>query len=230
MNLLPPLLSRSILPTLRLLAAGLALGAASAGALAQQPDEASSLVYTCTDAHGNRLTSDRPILACIDREQRVLNRSGTTVRVIPPTLTAAEREAREAREREAAAQRQRERDAIRRDQALLTRYPDKATHDAAREEALAQTVLVLDTIQARLDELSSEREELKKEMEFYSKDPSSAPPKLRRAVEENIKAVETQWRAIAAKQEERKRINASFDAEAQRLQLLWQARDAAARR
>ncbi len=29
-----------------------------------------SAIYTCTDAQGRRITSDRPIAACIDRPQR----------------------------------------------------------------------------------------------------------------------------------------------------------------
>ena len=62
-------------------------------------------IYTCVDAQGRRLTSDRPIRACIDREQKVLNPSGTVRRVMPPSLTAAERAAAEARERQAAAER-----------------------------------------------------------------------------------------------------------------------------
>jgi len=109
------------------------------GALAQgSGTPAPGGIYTCIDAHGRRLTSDRPIPACIDREQRELNRDGTVRRIIPPTLTATEREAHEAREREAALKRQRERDIQRRDQALITRYPDKAAHDAGRAEELAQ--------------------------------------------------------------------------------------------
>ena len=63
------------------------------GALAQgSGTPAPAGIYTCIDAHGRRLTSDRPIPACIDREQRELNRDGTVRRIIPPTLTATERE------------------------------------------------------------------------------------------------------------------------------------------
>ena len=107
-------------------------------------------IYTCVDAQGRRLSADRPILACLDREQRELNRSGTTRRVIEPTLSTAEREAQEARKREAALSRQRARDMIRRDQALITRYPDAAAHDAARRAALAQTQAVVDAATARI--------------------------------------------------------------------------------
>jgi len=195
---------------------------ASAAASAQ-PGGTGASIYTCVDAQGRRLTSDRPILACIDREQRELNSTGTVRRVVPPSLTVTEREAREAREREAIVERQRARDAIRRDQAMITRYPDKAAHEAARKEALAQTQAVVETAERRIAELAAERKALDDEMEFYRKDPSRAPAKLRRAIEDNAQEVQEQRRAIGGQQDERSRINARFDDEAQRLQPLWQA-------
>ena len=36
-------------------------------------------IYTCTDANGRKLTSDRPIPACLDREQNVLNPQGREI-------------------------------------------------------------------------------------------------------------------------------------------------------
>ena len=184
-------------------------------------------IYTCVDAQGRRLTSDRPILACIDREQRELNNTGTTRRVVPPSLTATEREAREAREREAYLDRQRARDTIRRDQALITRYPDRATHDAGRREALTQTQGVVDAAERRIADLAKERKGLDDEMEFYRKDPSKAPARVRRAIENNAQEVEEQRRAIAGQRDERNRINARFDEDLTRLQPLWQAKAAA---
>lgn len=58
-------------------------------------------------------------------------------------------------------------------------------------------------------------------MEFYVRDPARAPAKLRRALTDNAEAVAAQRRAIAAQQEEQRRIHARFDAEALRLQTLW---------
>ena len=40
------------------------------------PAGAQSSIYTCIDAQGRRITSDRPIPQCLDREQRELSRSG----------------------------------------------------------------------------------------------------------------------------------------------------------
>jgi hypothetical protein len=210
----------SALPALGL--AGALLGGAPAWSQAKQDDGGS--IYTCVDAQGRRLTSDRPIMACIDREQRVLSSSGTLRRVIQPSLTASEREARELREREATIARQRALNLIRRDQALITRYPDRSAHDAARAEALAQTQTVIDAAERRIAELAAERKALDDEMEFYRKDPSQAPPRVRRAIEDNALSVQTQHRAIAGQQEERNRIHARFDEEAERLQPLWRAK------
>ena len=56
-------------------------------------------IYTCVDKQGRKLTSDRPIPECIDREQRELSPTGTVRRVIGPTLTEHERAAREVERR-----------------------------------------------------------------------------------------------------------------------------------
>lgn len=207
-------------------AALLALGAPHAQA--QQQTGSVGGIYTCVDAQGRRLTSDRPIMACNDREQRELSRSGTVVRVIGPTLTPKEREAEEARQRQAELDRQRGRDAIRRDEALVNRYPNQAAHDDGRKKALAQTQVVVNAAQARIDDLKAERKGLDEEMEFYKKDPSKAPAKVRQAIETNAEAIAVQERAIGAQQAERDRINAAFDEQLARLRQLWQAQSSAA--
>jgi hypothetical protein len=48
-------------------------------------------IYTCIDAKGRKLTSDRKIPECSDREQKILNPSGTVKARIGPNLTAQER-------------------------------------------------------------------------------------------------------------------------------------------
>jgi len=94
-------------------------------------------VYTCVDAKGRRLSADRPIDECMDREQRVLSPSGLVVRTVRPQPTAAEIEAQQAAEREQALVRQRQEQSRRRDTLLLTRYPDRAAYERARERALS---------------------------------------------------------------------------------------------
>ena len=69
----------------RLLAAELMLCLAVLAAHGAQA--APGQIYSCVDAKGNKLTSHRPIAACADREQRVLNADGSVRQVMPPTPT-----------------------------------------------------------------------------------------------------------------------------------------------
>lgn len=126
-------------------------------------------IYTCTDAKGRRLTADRPIAECNDREQRELAPNGRLRRTVGPTLTAAESAAKEAQDRKAAEEAQRVAEEKRQQKLLVVRYPNQAAHDAERARALANVT----------------------------------------------------------HPEERKRINARYDEELQRLKLLWRESSAA---
>ena len=99
-------------------------------------------IYTCVDANGRKLTSDRPIAACIDREQKILNPSGTVRGNIAPALTPQELAAQEQKDQLLAQERNRKDEEKRRDRALLVRYPNRAAHDEERVEALKQIDVV----------------------------------------------------------------------------------------
>jgi hypothetical protein len=189
-----------------------------------QPQPATTQgIYTCVDAKGRNLTSDRPIPECIDREQKVLNPSGTVKAKVGPSLTAQERLAIETKEKAQAEELARINEEKRRDRALVTRYPNKAVHDKERAEALAQIGVVRQAATNRSEELARERKALLDEMEFYKKDPSKAPPSLRRQVEEVAQSIAIQTRFIADQDAESKRVNLRFDEELVRLKQLWAA-------
>ncbi|MFT3818354.1 MAG: hypothetical protein QM750_12090 [Rubrivivax sp.] len=193
---------------------------AGAAALAQQPRaDASSIIYSCTDDQGRRLTSDRPIAACSAKEQQILNRDGSVRGVHPPTLTADERAAIEARERKANAERMAQIEATRRDKNLLNRYPNEAAHRKAREAALDTVRLAVKATDDRLKELEAERKPLLNEAEFYKG--KRLPAKLRAQMEANDTAVEAQREAAATQQAELERVNRIYDIELARLQKLW---------
>jgi hypothetical protein len=176
-------------------------------------------IYTCTDAAGRTLTSDRSIAECASREQRVLAPDGSLRSIIGPTLSREEqaerdaRIAREAREREA---KQREQ---RRDRTLLARYPDRATHDVARDDALASARSVIRSAEARIAQIATERKALEAEAEFYVGKP--LPAKLAQQMEINDAAAEAQREVIGTQQAELDRLNRVYDAELQRLRGLW---------
>ena len=180
-------------------------------------------IYTCVDAQGRKLTSDRPIPECNDREQKLLNPSGTVKQKIGPSLTAAERAAQEAKEKQELEERNRLSEEHRRDKALLSRYPNRAAHDKERNEALAQISAVSKAATTRLAELAAQRRKLDDEMEFYKKNPDKAPEYLRRQVEENTQSATVQRRFIADQEDEARRVNGRFDDELTRLRQLWAA-------
>ena len=89
-----------------------ALCAASVWAAA--PASGGGPIYTCTDSHNRVITSDRPILDCLDRDQKVLNGDGSVRRILPKSMTAEERAAAEEAQRRKIAEEQAHQDAIRR--------------------------------------------------------------------------------------------------------------------
>jgi hypothetical protein len=201
--------------------AWLAAMALSAGA--QAPAPTTGGVYTCVDAKGRKLTADRPIVECIDREQKILNPSGTVRAKVGPSLTAKEMADIEAKEKREAEERNRTAEEKRRDRALLARYPSKAVHDQERADALAQIAVVVKAATNRLDELAKQRRTIDEEMEFYKKDPTKAPAYVRRQLEENTQSQSVQRRFIGEQDAEAKRVNERFDDELGRLRQLWAA-------
>lgn len=198
----------------------LALGGVCTTAVAQTPPVVGG-VYTCVDAKGRRLTADRPIPECTDREQKILNPSGTVKAKVGPSLTAQERAELERKEKQEIEERSRTVDEKRRDRALLNRYPNKSVHDQERQQALAQIEVVVQAAKHRLEELAKQRIAIDEEMEFYKNDPAKAPAYVRRQLEENLQSQAVQRRFIGEQDAEAKRVNARFDDELVRLRQLW---------
>lgn len=194
--------------------AAAALGAAASGACAQA-------IFTCVDAKGRKLTSDRPIAECADREQRELSQSGSTLRTVRPPMTQAERLAEEERTRKAEEEKSRQQEALRRDRALLTRYPNQATHDRERAVAIKRVDDTVVVAARRTAELQAQQKKLDQEAEFYRSDRARFPPDLKRQFEEQEKAVASQRKFLEGKEEEKARINARFDEELGNLKRIW---------
>ena len=201
--------------------AALMLACGFAGTIWAQTGPVIPGVYTCTDAKGRKLTSDRPIPECTDREQKILNPSGTVKAKVGPTLTAQEKAEQEQLAKREAEERGRLAEEKRRDRALLTRYPNRQVHDKERQEAINGINVVIQAAALRLNDLVSQRKGIDEEMEFYKKDTSKAPAYLRRQLEENIQSQSVQIRFINEQKAEVERVNMRFDEELVRLRQLW---------
>ncbi|MDZ7859017.1 DUF4124 domain-containing protein [Sphaerotilus sp.] len=176
-------------------------------------------IYTCVNAKGQRITSDRPIAECLDRAQELRNSDGSVRKVVPPSMTAEERAAHEDRLRREMAAEAMRRDAIRLDRNLLGRYPDEARHQRARRAALEPLNTALSATERRLAELEHERRRLQDEAEFYKG--RDLPRELKIKFGNNQAALQAQQDAAQNHQAEINRINATYDQELARLKRLW---------
>ena len=193
----------------------------AAGLLAMAPAQAEG-IYSCEDARGRKLTADRPITDCLDREQRVLRGSGGERGRIGPSLSEKDSYLQEQRQRAAAQQRRQALDAQRREQALLQRYPRQELHDTEQRQALAALSERITIAVQRMDVLRVERGIQSQEMEFYIRDATLAPGTLQRLVADTDGMLYQQMRYLQGLQRERMDLLQRFSAEQQVLQRYWQ--------
>jgi hypothetical protein len=208
--------------SLRAAAIAAALGGLAPPAPAQ-PSGPGGSIFVCTTAQGRRLTSDRPIPECLDREQREIGPSGAVRRRIAPARTEEERAADEARQKQQETLRRQQTEAARRDQLLLSRYATPEQHAAARQAALQRSLEVDGMSRQRIAVLEKERAGLRQAQREAVGPGAGNAGAIQQQLQFNASELDAQQRFLAAQGEERQRINARFDAESQRLQPLWEA-------
>lgn len=201
------------------------LACALAGAVASAC--AQSRIYSCTDAKGRRLTSDRPIPECSDREQKELGPLGTVRRTIPPMLTPAERALKDEQDKKLAEEQQRQAEEKRLQKLLVARYPTQNTHDAERAKALQPVDEAIASGRKRIVELQDQQKKLRAQSDA-TKAPPDAVAKLKRQLEDNEQQTAAQVRVVATQEEEKARITKRYDEELVRLKRLWVQQAAAA--
>ena len=176
-------------------------------------------IYSCDDGKGHKLTSDRPIQECLDREQRLLNKDGSHRETVPPRMTADEQAVYEDQLRQKATQDAARKDAVRRDRNLVLRFPNEVAHNKGRVAALDDLRKAIAISEKRVAELKSDRAQLATEAEFFKG--KALPYKLRLRVEDNEATQQAQRDIIMNQKAEMVRINALYDAELARLRRLW---------
>lgn len=186
-------------------------------------------IFVCVDAKGRKLTSDRPIPECIDREQRELGPSGSVRRTIAPTLTAQERSVVEERQRQQQDEITKQQEDKRREKVLLARYPNREAHDRVRAESLVQIHELIKSAQAEMVQVLKQRKQLDAEMEFYKANPAKVPLTLKRQYESNDASMALQQAYIKDQEAEKNRVNTRFDAELVKLNQLWSGAPSAVR-
>lgn len=189
--------------------------------LALLAQSAAASIYICTDKNGRRHTSDRPIADCLDQQQRILKPDGSLQAIVPAAMSPRERIAAERRERDAERERMAEQEKIKRDRLLLRRYPDPASHHAARVEALRLVNTSLDATQRRIEALQAERRPLVDEAARHQG--KLLPADLKQRLNANDAMQQAQQSLVRNQTLEAARINSRYDEEVKRLTPLWKA-------
>jgi hypothetical protein len=203
------------------------LCATHGGAQTKTDAGGSSGYYSCRDAQGRLLTSDRPIMECLDREQKVHNNAGTVRRVIEAPLTPEQRRARDEAHKREQAERERAEQARRHDQILLSSYSSVAAIETAQARARAEPQSGIAKSQARLEQLAKERAALDAEKDFYKG--RALPGDLERKLQDNDRARRYELDLIARRNEELRQIDERFEADKKRFIELNAAQQAGAR-
>ena len=171
-------------------------------------------IYTCKDASGKTLTSDRPIPECLGREGRILSTQGTTVKKIDAPLTEeqeAARAAEEVKKKEAATLRAEQ---ARKDKALLGTYQNVDDLESKRQRALLQVEREVKDAIRRVSQLEIQEKEIKQEQEFFKK--KQMPAELKRRVDENEGALRAERSLMTSKKDEVTQVNLKFDEDKKR--------------
>ena len=192
------------------LAAVLLAGAAAPDAAAQ----AANRIFTCKDASGKTLTSDRPIPECQGREGRVLSTQGTTVKKIEAPMTAeqeAARDAEEVKKKEDAVKRSEQ---LRKDKALLNTYQNLDDLESKRQRALLQVEREMKDSERRVSFLEKQELEIRQEEEFFKK--KQLPVELKRKLDENEGALRAERNLLRSKKDEIAQVNLKFDEDKKR--------------
>lgn len=178
-------------------------------------------IYTCVDAQGQRITADRPISACRDREQRVLSPSGIERARLGPVRS--EHEVAEQRKAEAAELRrqQQAQDVLRREATLLARYPDRASHDAERQQQALPFVALMDLAQAQLQARQALYQQLSADIARYQANGQQVPQQLPVDLRKAQEAVAAQEAFVGSVQADSDKLQRRFDEELSRLEVLW---------
>jgi len=190
----------------------LAASLACAGSWAQS--SGATRIYTCKDANGKTLTSDRPILECQDREQRVLGRDGTVIQRIDAPLTAEQKAEREAELAKKKVEDDRRREQLRKDKALLNTYENVDDIESKRQRALQQVEREARESEKRMGQLEKQAADNAAEAEFYKK--KAMPADLRRRVDENEAALRAEKVLLGSKRDEVAQVNLKFDEDKRR--------------
>jgi hypothetical protein len=198
---------------------GEAIGFGRPFVAAAKPIVALALITIAVAAAAATDSSRGKILTCKDANGKSIITDPSDPRCYKPPLTEPEKAAADEERRKQVETYNACKAEQRSLQSLLSRYPDKAKHDAARQAALSQVEASMRLSTKRMEQLQVERKRLLDEAEFYPS--GNLPIKLRRDIDANSAVIAAQTQAIVNQRDEADQKNAFYDEELVKLKKLW---------
>ena len=198
-----------MLPKLALLAASLAL----------LPLAADAQSYRCTGKDGKKYYGQSVPPQCLGMPVEQLNAQGLVVKRFDAAASAAEREKKVAEEEERKKREVISKEEGRRSRALLATYTNEKDIEQARGRALKENDAAVKDIERRIGGLKKRQDEIKKEMDFYQ-GKNKPPAKLAQDMKNAEFDVKTQEDLLDKKKKEVDQINARYDDDKKRYNLL----------
>jgi hypothetical protein len=175
-------------------------------------------IYSCKDASGKVISSDRPIPECARADMRVLNADGSVKQVIPAPMSAEQRARAAEEQKRADDARRAAEEQKRRDRALLQAYKTEQDLADTYIRQLSAPLQAIKASHARIKSLSVDIDRILQEGEFYKG--KSWPVQLRRKLAEVAAGIESENRAIAERADDIARLNEKFAEERARYRVL----------
>ena len=188
-------------------------------ALAMSLPASAANFFCCPDPQsGRRICGDSLPEICRGRAYRILDGNGNLVREVPAALTPEQKAAKAEEERRRHQQEEIDREQRRKDTALLATYASQQDIDIAQQKTESDARLIMQGIQARIDEATKKRKRAQEELEFYRGKP--VPPALSQRLKSLDEEVAALQQELAGKQQEFGTIRQRYDGERQRLREL----------
>lgn len=168
-------------------------------------------IYTCKDAAGHLLTSDRPIPECANRSMFVRKTLGQNPREIPAPLTPEERRKADEEQEKQKSEMLLEEQQKREDQHLLANYKSESDIELARQRSLE---FVKEKIRAGNDQIKAiavMQAEFQSEQQRNAKKSTEQNVDLQRRSGQLSLASKNAQSTVAEYEAERTRINTQFD-------------------
>ncbi|MQR00528.1 DUF4124 domain-containing protein [Glaciimonas sp. GS1] len=167
-------------------------------------------IYSCKDAGGRTISSDRPMPECDHSDVQLLSKSGIVKGDIPAPLNAEQKRQKQIQD----AKRQAAADAIeqqrQQDRALLARYHNEDDIAISRRYYLALSQDYITRDKGLIEDAKKQLESDRLESEFYKKK-KVLPAALRNSIDEANRAIANAKSSIADHQADAVKINLKFD-------------------